>query len=48
MSTYAVTNPATAETVKEYPQITEDELADAIEHADAAHRASRFENGWSD
>ncbi|MCW3034304.1 MAG: hypothetical protein JWM60_2649 [Solirubrobacterales bacterium] len=48
MGTYAVTNLAPGETVKEYPQITEGELTDAIERADAAHRASRSENGWSD
>ncbi|HVD86037.1 MAG TPA: NAD-dependent succinate-semialdehyde dehydrogenase [Solirubrobacterales bacterium] len=38
MSTYAVVNPATGETVKEYPQIGDDELRDAIERADRASR----------
>ena len=30
MSLYAVVNPATGETVKEYPTITDDELSAAI------------------
>ena len=38
---YAVTNPATGETVKTYPTITDAELDAAIAAADAAHR------GWS-
>jgi succinate-semialdehyde dehydrogenase / glutarate-semialdehyde dehydrogenase len=38
MSQYAVVNPATGETVKEYPTITDDELRDAIGRADRAHR----------
>jgi succinate-semialdehyde dehydrogenase/glutarate-semialdehyde dehydrogenase len=37
LSTYAVVNPATGETVKEYPEITDDELRAAIDRADAAH-----------
>src|ERR1700728_1490044 len=41
MSIYAVVNPATGETVKEYPTITDDELRAAITRADEAHR------GWS-
>jgi succinate-semialdehyde dehydrogenase/glutarate-semialdehyde dehydrogenase len=41
MSMYAVVNPATGETVKEYPTITDDELRAAIERADEAH------HGWS-
>jgi succinate-semialdehyde dehydrogenase / glutarate-semialdehyde dehydrogenase len=41
MSMYAVVNPATGETVKEYPTITDDELRAAIGRADEAHR------GWS-
>src|SRR4051812_46747088 len=41
MSTYAVVNPATGETVKEYPTISDDDLRAAIDRADAAHR------GWS-
>src|SRR5437773_5191807 len=35
---YAVVDPATGETVKEYPTITDDELRDAIDRADRAHR----------
>ena len=38
MSTYAVVNPATGETVKEYPEITDDELRAAIDRADEAAR----------
>src|SRR5579859_684654 len=38
MSIYAVVDPATGETVKEYPTITDDELRDAIARADRAHR----------
>jgi succinate-semialdehyde dehydrogenase / glutarate-semialdehyde dehydrogenase len=38
MSMYAVVDPATGETVKEYPTITDDELRDAIARADGAHR----------
>jgi succinate-semialdehyde dehydrogenase/glutarate-semialdehyde dehydrogenase len=38
MSVYAVVDPATGETVKEYPTITDDELRDAIARADQAHR----------
>ncbi len=38
MSMYAVVDPATGETVKEYPTITDDELRDAIARADQAHR----------
>lgn len=41
MSTYAVVNPATGETIKEYPTISDDDLRAAIDRADAAHR------GWS-
>ena len=37
MSMYAVVDPATGETVKEYPTITDDELGDAIARADRAH-----------
>jgi len=39
MSTYAVVNPATGETIKEYPQIGDDELRAAIGRADEASRA---------
>jgi succinate-semialdehyde dehydrogenase / glutarate-semialdehyde dehydrogenase len=39
MSDYAVVNPATGETIKEFPTITDDELRDAIGRADAAYKA---------
>ena len=39
MSTYAVVNPATGETLKEYPEIGDDELRAAIGRADQASRA---------
>jgi succinate-semialdehyde dehydrogenase/glutarate-semialdehyde dehydrogenase len=39
MSTYAVVNPATGETVKEYPEIGDDELRAAIGRAGEASRA---------
>jgi succinate-semialdehyde dehydrogenase/glutarate-semialdehyde dehydrogenase len=38
MSDYAVVNPATGETVKSYPSITDAELEAAIARADEAHR----------
>jgi succinate-semialdehyde dehydrogenase / glutarate-semialdehyde dehydrogenase len=38
MSKYAVVNPATSETVKEYPQISDEDLSAAISAADDAHR----------
>jgi succinate-semialdehyde dehydrogenase/glutarate-semialdehyde dehydrogenase len=38
MSTYAVVNPATGETVKEYPEISDDELRAAIDRCDRASR----------
>ncbi len=38
MSDYAVVNPATGETVAEYPTIGDDQLTDAIARADKAHR----------
>jgi succinate-semialdehyde dehydrogenase / glutarate-semialdehyde dehydrogenase len=38
MSMYAVVDPATGETVKEYPTITDDELREAIARADRAYR----------
>jgi succinate-semialdehyde dehydrogenase / glutarate-semialdehyde dehydrogenase len=38
MSDYAVVDPATGETVKEYPTISDDELREAISKADRAHR----------
>jgi succinate-semialdehyde dehydrogenase/glutarate-semialdehyde dehydrogenase len=37
-SIYAVVDPATGETVKEYPTISDDELRDAIARAEQAHR----------
>ena len=41
MSSYAVTDPTTGETVAEHPGITDAELQDAIARAEAAYR------GWS-
>jgi succinate-semialdehyde dehydrogenase/glutarate-semialdehyde dehydrogenase len=38
MSTYAVVNPATGETVKEYPEISDDELRAALGRADQASK----------
>src|SRR5215210_8014403 len=38
MSDYAVVNPATGETVKEYETISDEALREAIGRADAAHR----------
>ena len=38
MSDYAVVNPATGETLKEYPTISDDDLRDAIARADKAQR----------
>jgi succinate-semialdehyde dehydrogenase/glutarate-semialdehyde dehydrogenase len=38
MSDYAVVDPATGETIKTYPTITDDELRGAIGRADDAHR----------
>src|SRR3954447_12528280 len=39
MSTYAVVNPATGETVREYPQISDEELRAAIDRCDQASRS---------
>jgi len=39
MSSYAVVNPATGETVKEYQEISDDELRAAIDRADRASRS---------
>jgi len=39
MSTYAVVNPATGETIKEYSEISDDELRAAIDRADQASRS---------
>jgi succinate-semialdehyde dehydrogenase / glutarate-semialdehyde dehydrogenase len=41
MSDYAVVNPATGETIKEFPTITDDELRGAIERGDKAYK------GWA-
>jgi succinate-semialdehyde dehydrogenase / glutarate-semialdehyde dehydrogenase len=38
MGKYSVVNPATGETVKEYPQISDEELSAAITAAEDAHR----------
>ncbi len=38
MAVYAVVDPATGETVKEYPTISDDALRDAIARADETHR----------
>ena len=38
MAVYAVVDPATGETVKEYPTISDEELRDAIARADKVHR----------
>jgi succinate-semialdehyde dehydrogenase/glutarate-semialdehyde dehydrogenase len=38
MSTYAVVNPATGETIKEYPEIGDADLRSAIDRADEASR----------
>lgn len=38
MSKYAVINPATGETVKEYPQISDEDVSAAISAAEGAHR----------
>jgi succinate-semialdehyde dehydrogenase/glutarate-semialdehyde dehydrogenase len=39
MSSYAVVNPATGETVKEYPEISDDELRAAIDRCDQAAKS---------
>jgi succinate-semialdehyde dehydrogenase/glutarate-semialdehyde dehydrogenase len=39
MAVYAVVDPATGETVKEYPTISDDDLRGAIGRADEAHRS---------
>jgi succinate-semialdehyde dehydrogenase/glutarate-semialdehyde dehydrogenase len=38
VSTYAVVDPATGKTLKEYPQLTDAEVADKLDRAAAAHR----------
>jgi succinate-semialdehyde dehydrogenase/glutarate-semialdehyde dehydrogenase len=39
MSDYAVVNPATGETIKEYTTISDEQLGEAISRADAAYRS---------
>lgn len=39
MSSYAVVNPATGETIKEYPEISDADLRAAIDRADAASKS---------
>jgi succinate-semialdehyde dehydrogenase/glutarate-semialdehyde dehydrogenase len=39
MSLYAVVNPATGETIKEYPTIPDEDLREAVERADRAFRS---------
>jgi succinate-semialdehyde dehydrogenase/glutarate-semialdehyde dehydrogenase len=48
MSTYAVVNPATGETVKEYPEISDDELRAAIDRCDQASKSWPASNSVAD
>jgi succinate-semialdehyde dehydrogenase / glutarate-semialdehyde dehydrogenase len=48
MSTYAVVNPATGETLKEYPEISDEELGAAIARADGAFRSWPSSAGVAD
>jgi succinate-semialdehyde dehydrogenase/glutarate-semialdehyde dehydrogenase len=48
MSSYAVVNPATGDKVKEYPEVSDDELKAAIGRAWDAHRGWRAETPVSD
>jgi succinate-semialdehyde dehydrogenase / glutarate-semialdehyde dehydrogenase len=48
MSKYAVVNPATSETVKEYPEISDQDLSAAISAADDAHRNWSLKTSVSD
>ena len=48
MSKYAVVNPATSETVKEYPEISDQDLSGAISAADDAHRNWSLKTSVSD
>jgi succinate-semialdehyde dehydrogenase/glutarate-semialdehyde dehydrogenase len=48
MATYAVVNPATGETVKEYPTISDDDLRAAIGRADEAHRSWSAQSSVAD
>jgi succinate-semialdehyde dehydrogenase/glutarate-semialdehyde dehydrogenase len=43
MSKYAVVNPATGETVQEYPQISDEDLSAAVAAAEDAHRSWALE-----
>ena len=43
MSKYAVVNPATGETVQEYPQISDEDLSAAVTAAEDAHRSWALE-----
>jgi succinate-semialdehyde dehydrogenase/glutarate-semialdehyde dehydrogenase len=48
VSLYAVTDPATGETLKEYPTITDDELRAAIDRAHAASQGWALESSVAD
>ncbi|HEU5105447.1 MAG TPA: NAD-dependent succinate-semialdehyde dehydrogenase [Solirubrobacterales bacterium] len=48
MSTYAVVNPATGETVKEYQEISDEELRAAIDRCDQASRSFPSETSVAD
>jgi succinate-semialdehyde dehydrogenase/glutarate-semialdehyde dehydrogenase len=48
MSKYAVINPATSETVKEYPEISDQDLSAAIAAADDAHRSWSLKTSLSE
>ena len=48
MSKYAVVNPATSETVKEYHEISAQDLSAAISAADDAHRNWSLKTSVSD
>jgi succinate-semialdehyde dehydrogenase/glutarate-semialdehyde dehydrogenase len=48
MSKYAVINPANGETVKEYPQISDDGLQSALAAADEAHRNWAMKTSFSE
>jgi succinate-semialdehyde dehydrogenase / glutarate-semialdehyde dehydrogenase len=48
MSLYAVVDPATGETIQEYPTITDDELRAAIDRADGAYRSWSAESSVAD
>jgi len=48
MSKYAVVNPATGETVREYPQISDEDLSAAMAAAEDAHRNWALKTGVSE